>query len=184
MGGVTLDSRHSYTSLYKTNEHLTIYRTLDWGPQITKHCTVVTTTKPFHAHQPPRHVVSYHIISLHFDIMTVPGSIYYNTHLQPRLATMHSCLVGIDDIHKRRLQAGTANKEAIDISLLGQLVAVLLRHAAAVEDTGLLRSLGRNLLVEPLAERLMDFLGLLGGCDLAGANGPVVSLACGQSIVS
>lgn len=90
---------------------------------------------------------------------------------------MHSCLVGIDDVHKRGLQAGATNKEAVNVSLLGQLVAVLLRHAAAVEDTGLLRSLRRDLLLDPLAERLVDFLCLLGGCDLAGADGPVKSLA-------
>lgn len=63
------------------------------------------------------------------------------TCLQPRLATMHSCLVSVDDIHKRGLQARAADKEAIDIRLLSELIAVLLRNTAAVQDTGLLRGL-------------------------------------------
>jgi hypothetical protein len=87
---------------------------------------------------------------------------------------MHSCLVGIDDVDKRGLQASTANEEAVNVWLLGQLVAVLLRHAATVQDARLLRRLSRDLLLHPLADSLVDFLCLLGGSDLAGSNGPVV----------
>jgi hypothetical protein len=46
--------------------------------------------------------------------------------LQPCLAAMHSCLLSVDNVDKRWLQASTANEEAIDISLLSQLIAVLL----------------------------------------------------------
>jgi hypothetical protein len=88
---------------------------------------------------------------------------------------MHSCLVGIDDVDKRGLQASAANEEAVNVWLLGQLVAVLLRHAAAVQDARLLRRLSRDLLLHPLADGLVDFLCLLGGSDLAGSNGPVVN---------
>jgi hypothetical protein len=97
---------------------------------------------------------------------------------QPRLTTMHSCLVGIDDVHKRGLQAGTSHKEAVDIRLLRQLIAVLLRHAAAVQDARLVRRLARDLFLEPVAERGVDFLSLFGGCDFAGSNGPANTLAC------
>jgi hypothetical protein len=87
---------------------------------------------------------------------------------------MHSCEVAVDDVHKRGLQASTANQEAIDIRLLCQLAAVLLRHAAAVQDARLLGRLAGDRLLHPLADRLVDFLCLLRGGDLAGANGPAV----------
>jgi hypothetical protein len=89
---------------------------------------------------------------------------------------MHSSLVSIDNIHKRRLQASPTNKEPINVRLLSQLIAVLLRHTAAVQDTRLLRSLGRNFLREPLAQCLVNFLCLLGGRDFAGADGPVMDM--------
>jgi hypothetical protein len=95
----------------------------------------------------------------------------YTTRSQP---AMHSCLVRIDDIDKRRLQASAANKEAVDVGLLCQLIAVLLRHAAAVQDARLLRRLRGHLLGHPLADCLVDLLCLLGGGDFAGSDGPVV----------
>lgn len=85
---------------------------------------------------------------------------------------MHSCLLAVDDVNKRRLQAGATDKETIDIRLLRQLTRVLLGHASSVQDTGLLSGLGRDLLLEPLTDSGVDFLCLLGGGDLAGANGP------------
>jgi hypothetical protein len=90
---------------------------------------------------------------------------------------MHSCLVSIDDVDKRGLQASTANEEAVNVWLLGKLVAVLLRHAATVQDARLLRRLSRDLLLHPLADGLVDFLCLLSGSDLAGSNSPVLRLA-------
>jgi len=86
---------------------------------------------------------------------------------------MHSCLVAVDDVHKLGLQAGAANKEAVNVGLSSQLPAVLGRDTAAIQDARLVRGLGRNLLLEPLADGCVDFLCLLGGGDLAGANGPV-----------
>lgn len=50
---------------------------------------------------------------------------------------MHSCLVAVDDIHKLGLQARAANKEAVNVRLLGQLLAVLGRDTAAVQDARL-----------------------------------------------
>jgi hypothetical protein len=86
---------------------------------------------------------------------------------------MHSCGLGVDDVDERRLQAGTADEETVNVGLLGKLLAVLLADAAAVQDTGLLSSIGGDLLLEPLAERSVDLLSLLSGGDLAGTNGPV-----------
>jgi hypothetical protein len=88
---------------------------------------------------------------------------------------MHSRLLSVDNIDKRRLQAGAADKEAIDIGLLSQLAAVLLRDAAAVQDPGLLSCLRGDLLLEPLTDSSMDFLCLLRGSDLAGADSPIIT---------
>ncbi len=76
---------------------------------------------------------------------------------------MNSRRVGVDNVNKRRLQRRTANKETIDISLLGQLAAVLLVDAAAVQNTRLLRRLGRDFLLQPLADGSVDLLSLLSG---------------------
>jgi hypothetical protein len=85
---------------------------------------------------------------------------------------MFSSLVAVNDVDKRGLQTSTADKETIDISLLRQLLAVLLRNTAAVQDARLLGSLVRDFLLEPLAQGLVNFLCLLRGRDLAGADGP------------
>jgi hypothetical protein len=85
---------------------------------------------------------------------------------------MISRRVGVDDVDERRLQRSTTDKETVNVGLLGKLAAVLLVDAAAVQDAGLLRSLGRDLLLHPLADGGVDLLSLLGGRDLAGANGP------------
>lgn len=85
---------------------------------------------------------------------------------------MNSRRVGVDDVDERRLQRSTADKETVDIGLLGKLAAVLLVDTAAVQDAGLLRSLGRDLLLQPLADGSVDLLSLLGGRDLAGADSP------------
>lgn len=70
-----------------------------------------------------------------------------------------------------RLKRGTTNEEAIDIGLLAQLAAVALVDAAAVEDAGLVGDLVADAL-KPVADGLVHVLGLLGGGDLAGADGP------------
>ena len=71
-----------------------------------------------------------------------------------------------------RLEGSTANQEAVNVGLLGELLAVLLADGAAVEDAGLVRGLLADVVLEPLADAGVDLLGLLLGGDLAGANGP------------
>lgn len=90
---------------------------------------------------------------------------------------MRSRRVCVDNVDKRRLQRRTTNQEAVNVGLLGKLAAVLLVDAAAVQDARLLRRLGRDLLLQPLADRGVDFLRLLCGGDLAGANGPGVRVS-------
>ena len=86
---------------------------------------------------------------------------------------MHLCGgVGVDDVDERRLQRSTTDEETIDVGLLGELAAVLLVDTAAVQDTGLLSSLGRDLLLQPLADGSVDLLSLLSGSDLASTDSP------------
>lgn len=85
-----------------------------------------------------------------------------------------------------RLQAGTANKEAVNVGLLGKLAAVLLADGATVDDTDVFLGLRGDGLAEPLADSGVDLLGLLSGGDLAGTDSPGKQLAlsscicCGQ----
>lgn len=83
----------------------------------------------------------------------------------------HLLLVGVDDVDKGRLQGGTANEEAVNVRLLGQLATVLLVDTAAVENAGLISNLVADVL-EPVADSLVDLLRLRGGSNLARANGP------------
>lgn len=72
-----------------------------------------------------------------------------------------------------RLQASTANEEAVNILLLSEVTAVLLADGTAVDDTGVVRGLSGDSLAEPLADGGVDLLGLLCGSDLAGSDSPV-----------
>lgn len=81
-------------------------------------------------------------------------------------------LLGVDDINKSRLQAGTTDKETVNIRLLAQLLAVLLADTATVQNAGLVRSLVVDGLLEPLADSGVNLLCLLGSGNLASADGP------------
>lgn len=70
-----------------------------------------------------------------------------------------------------RLEGSTTNEEAVNIRLLAELAAVLLVDTSTVEDSGLVGNLVADRL-EPVTDSLVDLLGLLGGGDLASANGP------------
>ena len=85
---------------------------------------------------------------------------------------MNEALSSIWGPHTLRLQAGTANKETVNVLLLGEVLAVLSVDAAAVKDPGLVGDLVTNVGHEPLADGGVNLLGLLDGGDLAGADGP------------
>lgn len=82
----------------------------------------------------------------------------------------------IDERKKKKLtswlQAGTSNKEAVDVVLLGEFTAVLLADTATVDDASVVGDGGGDLL-EPLADGSVHFLGLSGSGDLASADGPI-----------
>jgi hypothetical protein len=69
-------------------------------------------------------------------------------------------------------QAGTSHQESVHIWLLGQLPAVLLADATAVDDPGVLCRRSGDFVSQPLADGGVDFLCLGGGRDFAGADGP------------
>jgi hypothetical protein len=75
-----------------------------------------------------------------------------------------------------RLQAGTANKETVNVGLGSELTAVLLADRATVDDTNIISSFGRDGLAEPLADSGVDLLSLLSGSDLAGTDSPSETL--------
>jgi hypothetical protein len=99
-------------------------------------------------------------------------TLYREMQLQTSLAATNSCRVAVDDVDERRLQGSTTDEETVNVGLLSKLAAVLLGDTAAVQDTGLLGSLRRDLLLEPLADGGVDLLSLLSGGNLAGTNGP------------
>ena len=70
------------------------------------------------------------------------------------------------------LQAGTTNKETIDIGLGAEGLGVLAVDTATVQDAGRIGDGTRYILLEPLADGGVDVLGLLNGSNLAGANRP------------
>lgn len=80
--------------------------------------------------------------------------------------------MAVDNIGESWFQRSTANQEAINVYLLAQVLAVLLRDTATVDDSGLLCNLLANLLLQPSSDSCMDLLGLLSGGNLAGTNGP------------
>jgi len=69
--------------------------------------------------------------------------------------------------------AGTTNQEAINVRLLGQLAAVLLVDAAAIQDPRVFGSFCRQFLGEELAEGGVNLLRLFRSGDFASADGPV-----------
>jgi hypothetical protein len=81
-------------------------------------------------------------------------------------------LLGVDDVDESRLERGTTNEETVNVGLAAEVAAVLLVDAAAVQDAGSVSNAVADVLLEPLADGLVDLLGLLGGGNLAGANGP------------
>ena len=70
-----------------------------------------------------------------------------------------------------RLERSTTDEEAVNIGLLAKLAAVLLVDTATVQDSGLVGDLVADV-TEPVTDSLVHLLGLLGGSDLAGTNGP------------
>jgi hypothetical protein len=81
-------------------------------------------------------------------------------------------LLSVDNVNESGLQAGAADKETVNVGLLSEVLAVLLADGAAVDNTGGLGDLLAKLLAHPLTDTLVNLLRLLGGGDLAGADGP------------
>ena len=74
--------------------------------------------------------------------------------------------------HTCRLQTRSTNQKPINVFLLCKVLAILIRHRAAINNPGVLRGFGRYRRGKPFPNRLMNLLGLLCGCDFASANCP------------
>ena len=77
-----------------------------------------------------------------------------------------------DDGELVRLEGGTTNEATVHVGLAEQLLRVLGVHAAAVLDGQRLGSVLTVQLAHHLADGSADFLCLVGGGSLAGADGP------------
>lgn len=84
----------------------------------------------------------------------------------------HALRLTLDNVDKRRLQGSTADQEAINVLLLAQVVAILLAHAATIDDARLLGHLGRDLVCQPVPDLRVHLLRLLRRGHFARANGP------------
>ena len=51
-------------------------------------------------------------------------------------------LIGIDDVHKGGLETGTANQEAVNVLLFGELPAVLFVDTPSIDDPRILSHFG------------------------------------------
>ena len=80
--------------------------------------------------------------------------------------------LGVDDGEELGLEGGASDEEAVNVLLLGQLLAVGAGDRATVDDAGGLGHGGGDILDEPLPQGGVDLLGLLRGGGLAGADGP------------
>lgn len=109
--------------------------------------------------------------AFYIDFEDVARAIVRTPRLQPPPTNCH-LLLAVDDVDEGGLEAGTADEEAINVGLLAQVTAVLLVHAATVEDPRLVSNLVADLLLKPRANGGVHLLRLLNGGDLAGANGP------------
>mmetsp|Transcript_79291 Transcript_79291/g.256326 ORF Transcript_79291/g.256326 Transcript_79291/m.256326 type:complete len:397 (-) Transcript_79291:80-1270(-) len=77
-----------------------------------------------------------------------------------------------DDVGEGRLQGCAAYEEAVDVGLGDELLAVLRRHAAAVQDTHAIGDLLGHSAGDHLADGRVRILGLVGSGHLARADGP------------
>jgi len=79
---------------------------------------------------------------------------------------------GIDDLDEVWLETGSAHQEPVDVWLGTEFGGCAGGDTASVNDSGVGRHLGGDVVLEPLAEVVVDFLGLGGGGGLAGTDGP------------
>jgi hypothetical protein len=84
----------------------------------------------------------------------------------------NSSRLGVNNVNKGGLQAGTSDEETINVLGLGELVAVLLTNTATVDDSSVVRGSLANLLFQVCADGGVHLLSLLSRGNLAGTNGP------------
>ena len=83
-----------------------------------------------------------------------------------------SCALGVDDIDELGLERRAADEEAVNVGTLRELLAVGGVHGTTVDDAGRVGDGGGHDLLEVGTDIDVRLLGLRGGGDLAGTDGP------------
>ena len=81
-------------------------------------------------------------------------------------------LDGLDDVHEAGLEAGAADKEAVDIGLTNKLSTVAAVHRATIKDAGFAGDVTGDVLIEPLPDFEVGVLSLLRSGSKTGTNSP------------
>lgn len=81
-------------------------------------------------------------------------------------------VAGIDNISEGGLEGGTTDEETIDVLLVDQFTSILFSDGTTVEDSGLVSNILGDLGIQVTSNEVVDFLGLGGGGDLTGTDGP------------
>ncbi|EPY42088.1 triosephosphate isomerase (TIM) [Angomonas deanei] len=95
----------------------------------------------------------------------------YN-YLKKKTKTFFLVLGGINDGEELRLQRSTTDKETVNVLLLVQRGGILPVDRTTVEDAKSSGDIGANLVLNVATDDGVHLLRLLGGGDLAGADGP------------
>jgi hypothetical protein len=104
------------------------------GFRHVQHCTNIEWTKIQAATRYLNWFISFqvklpsnlHKVGLDKTSQVAQSSLFFFFYSLQTSSAMHSCLLGVDNVDKSGLQAGTANEETVNIGLLSELSAVLL----------------------------------------------------------
>lgn len=80
--------------------------------------------------------------------------------MSTKVTRKENLFASVDDLNEIRLKRSSANEEPIDVSHLGKLLARPGRYGASVNDASRCRNVGTHMLLQPLSELGMNFLGL------------------------
>jgi len=89
-----------------------------------------------------------------------------------RIASLAVVIAGTDDLLEALLERCATDEETVNVGLADQHSSVGISDGATVEDSDFLSGFLRNVLGQPCADGLVGLLSLLGGSNLASADGP------------
>src|SRR5438105_3037138 len=94
---------------------------------------------------------------------------YFHWKILEVASVLWRLLLGVDDLHKLRLEGSPANEEAVNIGFLGEFLAIGGSNRSSVDDAKRERHLFRDILADPCPQLLVYLLCLLGTCGLSGS---------------